>query len=142
AELAVDPGSPFFKDRLYAVWPDDASGRLEIHFAYSADSGKTWSTPIVVNDDRPPNDKDKGPDHMLPTVGVNRQGVVLVTWYDRRDSPDNMGWKIRSAASLDGGETFTPSILVSDGANAFTDRTAWVLERQPRVVGAGTIGSP
>src|SRR5205823_5059431 len=24
-ELAVDPGSPFFKDRLYAVWPDAAA---------------------------------------------------------------------------------------------------------------------
>ena len=142
AQLAVDPGSAAFTDRLYAVWPDDALGRTEIRFAYSTDRGKTWSAPIVVNDDRPPVERDRGPDHMLPAVGVNSQGVVFVTWYDRRESADNMGWQIRAAASLDGGETFTPSATISDAANAFTTRTEWVLERQPRIVGGGTMGSP
>jgi hypothetical protein len=32
-------------------------------------------------------------------------GVVVVAWYDRRESSDNMGWRIRAAASLDGGVT-------------------------------------
>jgi hypothetical protein len=141
AQLAVDPGSAAFKDRLYAVWPDNAVGRIEIRFSFSADSGKTWSPPVVINDDRPPHDRDRGPDHMLPAVAVNRQGVVLVTWYDRRDIGDNMGWKIRAAASVDGGETFTPSVLISDTSSMFTDRTAWVLERQPRVVGGATLGA-
>jgi hypothetical protein len=137
AQLAVDPGSPFFKDRLYAVWPDIRTGRVNVHFAYSIDKGKGWSTPIIVNDDRPPSERLRGPDQILPAVAVNKAGVVLVAWYDRRESGDNMGWRIRAAASLDGGVTFTPSVVVSDAASAFTERTAWV-QSGPRIVGGGS----
>ena len=112
--LATDQSSGHFKDRLYAVWPDLRSGRLEILFAYSSDKGKTWSKPIFVNDDRPPADPAKGPNHFMPVVAVNRDGVVGVMWYDRRENPDNIGWWIRFAASLDGGETFLPSVKVSE----------------------------
>ena len=136
AQIAVDPGSPFFKDRLYAVWPDAASGRIDVRFAYSTDKGKTWSSPITVNDDRPPTQKYRGPDHMLPAIGVNKAGAILIVWYDRRDFPDNMGWKLRAAASLDGGVTFTPSAPISDVANVFTERTEWILDT-PRSSGGG-----
>jgi hypothetical protein len=47
-------------------------------------------------------------------VAVNHQGVVGVSWYDRRDHPDNVGWTVRFRASFDGGETFTPSVKVSE----------------------------
>ena len=87
-QLAVDPGSRYFKDRLYGVWTDASSGRNNIRFAYSADKGRTWSDPITVNDDRPPADPSAGPDHSLPTVAVNKDGTVLVAWYDRREIPD------------------------------------------------------
>jgi hypothetical protein len=137
AQLAVDPGSRFFKDRLYVVWPDAASGRIDIRFAYSADKGQTWSAPITVNDDRPPVEPSRGPDHLLPAIGVNKDGVILVTWYDRRESGDNMGWNVWAAASLDGGVTFTRNTPVSDAANAITDRTEWV-QGAPRVFGGGT----
>lgn len=48
-----------------------------------------------------------------------------MAWYDRRDAGDNMGWKIRAAASLDGGETFSSSVVVSETANTFTASTPW-----------------
>jgi len=47
-------------------------------------------------------------------VAVDGSGVVGVTWFDRRDHPDNLGWTVRFRASLDGGETFGPSVPVSD----------------------------
>jgi len=109
---------------------------VEIPFAYSSDRGKTWSPPSTVNDDRPPTDRRNGPDHLLPAIGVNKAGVVLVTWYDRRESGDNMGWKVRTAASLDGGVTFTPSVVVSEAPNAFTSRTEWI-QSAPSVSGGG-----
>ena len=136
AQIAVDPGSAFFKDRLYLVWPDIASGRVDIRFAYSTDRGKSWSAPVTINDDRPALEKGRGPDHMLPAIAVNKKGAVLIVWYDRREFPDNMGWRMRAAASLDGGVSFTPSVPISDVANTFTDRTAWVLET-PRSGGGG-----
>jgi hypothetical protein len=49
----------------------------------------------------------------MPEIAVNRDGVVGVTWYDRRAHPDNLGWDIRFSASVDGGVTFTPSAPVS-----------------------------
>lgn len=134
--LGADPGSRYFKDRLYAVWPDVGSGRYEIRFSYSSDKGKTWSPSIRVNDDRPPLEQTRGPDQIVPVVGVNKAGVVLVVWYDRRESGDNMGWKIRAAASLDGGLTFTPSTPVSDAASVFNAQTEWIQD-SPRISGGG-----
>lgn len=112
--LAVDQSSGVFRDRLYAAWPDVRSGRSEILFSYSADKGKTWSKPVTVNDDWPRLEPGRGPDNFMPTLAVNRDGVVGVMWYDRRDIPDNLGWWARFTASLDGGETFLPSVKVSE----------------------------
>ena len=126
-QLVADAGSKAFKDRLYAVWPAIVTDRLQVQFAYSADKGKTWSKPVVINDDRSPEEHGKGPDHLLPSVGVNKDGVVLVTWYDRREAKDNLGWRLRAAASLDGGETFSSSVPISDVANAYPLTTPWDL---------------
>jgi hypothetical protein len=112
--LAVDTTHGVFRDRLYITWTDRRSGRDEVMFSFSKDKGKTWSAPRVVNDDRPPATLGKGPDHMLPIVTVNKDGVVGMMWYDRREHPDNLGWDIRFTASLDGGESFLPSVKVSE----------------------------
>lgn len=111
--MAVDATKGPFKDRAYVVWPDIGSGRSKILLSYSSDGGKTWSRPRVVNDDRG-NVNGPGPDDIHGRVAVNPQGVVGVMWYDRRDHPDNLGWTVRFRASLDGGETFTPSVRVSE----------------------------
>jgi hypothetical protein len=123
--LAVDPGSGAFKDRIYAVWPDDKSGRTDVLLAYSSDKGKTWSRPRRVNDDRQKADPADGPHTLLPVVAVNRQGVVGISWYDRRDVADNLGWWVRFSASLDGGDTFLPSTKVSEAAHQFTGKERW-----------------
>ncbi len=124
-QLAVDPGSKAFKDRIYVVYPEIVSDRIQIRLSYSADKGKTWSKPVTVNDDRSPVEGGKGPDHLLPTVGVNKDGVVMVAWYDRREAKDNLGWRVRAATSLDGGETFSESVPVTDGVNAYLPSTSW-----------------
>ena len=65
----------------------------------------------------------KGPDCFMPIVAVNNQGVVGVMWYDRRDNqkPDR-GWWTRFAASFDGGESFQPSMKVSEAPNVVDPR--------------------
>jgi photosystem II stability/assembly factor-like uncharacterized protein len=136
--LAVDPGSAAFKDRLYAVWSDGRSGRLEVLLSYSADLGRTWSRPVVVNDDRPASDPAaNGPDAITPVVAVSKAGVVGVAWADRRDHPDNLGWYKRFSASLDGGETFLPSVRVSSAPNAYGEKDQW-----PLAVSASGGGTP
>lgn len=111
--MAVDAQSPQYKGRLYAVWTDLITGRSMIMFSYSADGGKTWARPKAVNDDQARRPPLQGPDDFLPAVAVNPRGVVGVTWYDLREDPENFDWRVRFSASLDGGDTFTPSVPVS-----------------------------
>jgi hypothetical protein len=111
--LAVDQTSGPFRDRLYAVWADIRSGRSQIMLSHSEDKGKSWSAPTIVSDDQARPGANAGPDAFMPAIAVNSKGVVGISWYDRRDSPDNLGWWTRFAASIDGGETFLPSVRVS-----------------------------
>ena len=56
---------------------------------------------------------NKHANNFMPAVVVNRAGVVGVSWYDRRDNADNIGYWVRFAASLDGGVTWLKSTRVS-----------------------------
>jgi hypothetical protein len=114
AVMAVDSSAGPFKDRIYIVWPDVGSGRSQILLSYSSDQGRTWSKPRVIDDNRAWANNSSGPDDIHGKVTVNQQGVVGVSWYDRRENADNLGWTVRFRASFDGGETFTPSAKVSD----------------------------
>jgi len=111
--LAADHSNGPFKDRLYAVWGDAKSGHCDIRFAYSSDKGKSWSQSIVINDAPDPGDPKHSTNQSMPVIAVNKDGVVGVAWYDRRDTRDDLGWYVRFSASLDGGETFLPSVRVS-----------------------------
>lgn len=116
--LAADPGSATFGDRLYAAWVDTRVGRSRIMFAYSGDRGATWSAPRVVSDTPAFERPHRGPDAQLPALAVNRSGVVGLLWYDRRDNTQGSSWQIRFAASLDGGDTFLPSVAIADSPRA------------------------
>jgi hypothetical protein len=65
----------------------------------------------------------------MPTITVNRDGVVGVLWYDRREHPDNLGWDARFTASLDGGVTFLPSVKVSSRGTDYGPGTPWTALR-------------
>jgi hypothetical protein len=123
--VAVDPSDGPFRDRLYAVWPDGRFGGTAILLSYSTDRGHTWSPAMLINDDRRPLPPAPIPDHLLPSVAVNSAGVVAVTWLDRRDQPDNLGWRLRIRVSLDGGETFAPSAVASEAGARFDGREHW-----------------
>jgi hypothetical protein len=126
--IAADDSSGGFKDRLYVVWPDVRSGRSEILLSYSSDNGQTWSRPLVVNDDNANGAGKVGPDDFQPSIAVNDRGVVGITWFDRRDILDDLGWRVRFTASLDGGKSVLPSIVVSTAPQSFPTNTPWRLE--------------
>ena len=128
--LAVDPGSSAFKDRLYATWADVSSGRVRIMVSYSADRGQTWSSPRAVDDTREWPGEVPGPDAIQPAIAVNNRGVVGVSWYDRRDNPDDIGYYVRFSASLDGGDTWLPSIRVSTEPSQFNKAEDWQVGAQ------------
>lgn len=104
--LAADTSEGPFRDRLYAAWTDFRSGEGQILVAHSEDQGRSWSEPVVVN-------RGGGP-AFRPMLAVNGDGVLGVAWYDRRSSESGLGWDVRFAASIDGGETFGPAVRVSE----------------------------
>jgi hypothetical protein len=111
--VAADPRSAAFKDRIYAVFTDERSGRPEVLVSRSSNRGRTWSKPLPVSDDRAAIDPAKGPRNYMPVVAVNKDGVVGVMWYRAAHPEGDPGWEVRFAASCDGGETWTASVPVS-----------------------------
>jgi len=109
--LAVDSSSGPTRDRLY--WLCNTQRFEEILLHRSADRGETWSKPVRVN-----VSSGRRPYVRTPSIAVNKDGVVGITWYDARH--EKLKFKdiyqcveLYFAASLDGGETFLPDVKVS-----------------------------
>lgn len=100
---AVDLSQGPFRGRVYVVWVETAGDRHDIRVIHSADNGRTWSKPVSVPDDDGPVEDAN------PTIAVNNQGVVGVTWNDRRSHKDDC-YDLYFSASLDGGDTFLPNV--------------------------------
>jgi hypothetical protein len=86
---------------------DEEDNRYKAMVAYSDDLGGSWSDPVTVND----NTNEGEPAN--PALAVNSDGVLGVTFNDRRDSPGSDCYTLYFAASVDGGETFLPNVNVS-----------------------------
>lgn len=70
--------SPFY-GRSYIVYSSGTSPGINIYSSFSVNAGKTWSTPIQVNDDT------NGNDHFLPRIAVDETtGDVGFCWDDCR----------------------------------------------------------
>jgi hypothetical protein len=110
-KLAIDRYTTQFKDRVYAVWSANRASQ-DIWSAYSTDHGQNWSKPVMVNDDHA-DLSAPGPGHQLPEIAVNKQGVIGIMWNDGREAPKGGADRTRFTVSLDGGETFLPSVAVA-----------------------------
>jgi hypothetical protein len=134
AGLAIDRSARPFRGRVYAVWPEArVDRRTQIFIASSDDGGRTWTAPRLVSDEGPSSPNPR-PNQFMPAVAVNRDGVVGVSWYDRRDNPDNLGYWPRFSASLNGGTTFLSSVRVSTAPRVVLDN------KETRLNGGDTAG--
>lgn len=112
--IAVDKTNGPNRGNLYAVWTADGTtsdlrNGLDVYFSRSADRGATWSKPALVNDD---------PRGVLrhqhyPSITVNSDGVVVVSFYDRRTDARNYTTNYMVACSFDGGLTFARNVVAS-----------------------------
>jgi hypothetical protein len=77
--LATQPGT----QKVSAVWQSQATdGTFHVDYSQSKDGGKTWSSPIRV-------DQTPVGSAAVPVVAVSRTGTVAVTYYDfRNNTPD------------------------------------------------------
>jgi hypothetical protein len=80
-QAAVNPDDP---NHIYLVYNDvgQAPGdRGDIYFTQSTNGGRSWTTPVKLNDDATKADQ------FFPTLTVTPDGShVFVTWYDRRNA--------------------------------------------------------
>jgi hypothetical protein len=107
AVLAADRSSGPHRGRLYLAWTDRDPERSDIVVSHSDDQGRTWSTPVRVND------RTGFFQHVNPSIEVNRDGVVGIVWSDRRTDRNGACSELYFAASRDGGESFGPNLRVS-----------------------------
>lgn len=130
-----------YRGSIYLAVPHDADGEVggddvkpqgdesDIVFLSSRDGGATWSNAGSPGPlDRSPdpedypedllNDDGTKTDQFHPQVAVDSAGRVAVSWYDRQVSehsePSNWEMAVFARVSEDGGQTFGPSLQVSD----------------------------
>lgn len=110
--LAVDRSEGPHGGNLYLAWMDyiPETDEADVLLSTSTDGGGTWSEPLRVNDD----DEGNGKDQFMPSVDVGPDGVVDLSWYDRRDDPDNHVFHLYYAYSADGGESVSENLRVTD----------------------------
>ncbi len=130
SQAAVAPAQSAWPDRVFVVWQETlANGHTCIRYAYSKDRGATFSKPIVLSEQ---SEEATKYDAFLPSIAVNKAGVVAVTWYDTRAlRPGESGWDVRIRVCRDGGETWQPSVQVSDAPTRKDKKTG------KRILGVG-----
>jgi len=103
-DIAVDPSS----GKLYVVWEDSrfsGGAHNDIALSTSTDDGRTWSTPVKVNQTTTPVEA------FTPMVDVMANKDVGVTYYDIRNNTPAPGLLTDYfiVTSSDGGATWTES---------------------------------
>ncbi|HEX4734172.1 MAG TPA: sialidase family protein [Thermoleophilaceae bacterium] len=115
-EIAYDPRGG--SNTVYVIWQGaSATSRSSIYLSESTDGGDTWSDPEIVN-------KEQGVEAFTPSIRVDKNGRVAITYYDfRHDTSsaplDTDYWSI----ARDPGETDWAESHIS---GPFDQRTAAV----------------
>ncbi len=126
AQIAYDRSNGPNRGRLYLVYVNeipDESDNPDVFLKYSDNNGTTWSAPVKVNDDSTTRAQ------FLPSLSVDPVlGLVVVGWFDAKndvagsgtdtDNRTNNEVQYYISSSSDGGVTFAPSVLVSDGVSS------------------------
>jgi hypothetical protein len=113
--IAADPTN---SSNVYVVYAADPDGRTglddgNIYFTRSSNGGRTWSAPIVVNDDGSIQGQ------FQPWIDVKSNGYIDIVWVDGRNNlltPPSTTLDIYMATSTDGGQTFQQNARVSDNS--------------------------
>ncbi|MEN0049429.1 MAG: T9SS type A sorting domain-containing protein, partial [Bacteroidota bacterium] len=118
--VVVDKSGGAYDGYLYYVWTANGLAEketegLDIYYSRSVDGGKNWSEARVLNDN-----EGSESHQFYPSIVVNDQGKLIVSWYDRRDDPNNLNTMYYMTYSEDGGETFVPDFPVSTEAADFS----------------------
>jgi hypothetical protein len=116
--LAVDRSGTSTNNNIYmlaSVIPTGANNGTDVMFVRSTDGGQTFSAPRRINDD--PVNHNKW--HWFGTLSVAPNGRIDSIWLDTRNAPNNTDSQLFYSYSMDGGDTWSPNVAVSNSFNPF-----------------------
>jgi hypothetical protein len=108
SKVAIDSSSGPRRGRIYLAYPTLVDGWERIKVVHSDDYGQTWENSAEAGHDSTHTDQG------VPAIAVSGDGIVGVSWYDRRKATANDCFQGYFSASLDGGLTFLPAIALQD----------------------------
>ncbi len=116
--LAVDRSGTSTNNNVYmlaSVQPSGFNNGSDVMFARSTNGGQTFSAPRRINDD--PINHAKW--HWFGTLSVAPNGRIDAVWLDTRNAANNTNSQLFYSSSLDGGNTWSPNVAVSNSFNPF-----------------------
>jgi hypothetical protein len=116
--LAVDRSGTSTNDNVYmlaSVQPSGFTNGSDVMFARSTNGGITFSAARRVNDD--PVNHAKW--HWFGTLSVAPNGRIDAVWFDTRNAANNTDSQLFYSYSIDGGNTWSPNVAVSNLFNPF-----------------------
>lgn len=114
--LAVDRSGTSTNDNVYmlaSIQPSGFTNGSDVMFVRSTNGGVTFSAPRRINDDAVNHAKW----HWFGSLSVAPSGRIDVVWYDTRNSPDNITSQLFYSFSIDGGNSWSPNVAVSNPFN-------------------------
>lgn len=93
---------------VYLGYDNVIDGRQGVYVVRSGDGGVTWSEPAALSVGEPTSFRAEN-----PVTAVDATGTVGVAWYERPPGGGAACWRIRFAASTDGGRSFLDPVTVS-----------------------------
>jgi hypothetical protein len=95
----------------YVGTPENSSttGVADVVVQRSIDDGKTWSSPLAINDDKP----EENSTPFYPNQSAAPNGRIDVVFQDNRGLGD-FRFNVEYTYSDDGGQTWAPNVKVSD----------------------------
>jgi len=87
-------------------------GFADVEFSQSTDGGSTWSTPVRVNNNA--ENSTTPSDQFDPAIGTDKNGKIVVCFYDRRRSSNNFTLDRYCGTSTKGGASWLNTKVTLD----------------------------
>ena len=87
--LGMNPDCRKYIDHVYCIWTGNRSASPKkpdgerIFLSVSRDGGRNWDQPVAISEQPLGSDSEQDYVTAIPSVAVNTDGVVAVSWYDR-----------------------------------------------------------
>jgi hypothetical protein len=105
----IDKTTGPFSNRLYVSMYNWTGNKMQVLVSKSNNGGVSWGPPKHIS--------VISQDQFFPWLSTSENGVVGVTWLDRRLDPSNINYDSFASASANGGASYSPAVRVSTASS-------------------------